>query len=81
MRRIPRLGAPYVDGRRVLSAPRANQKAMAVSLRCARPSDNSFYLLGGLSEEKVFTATEDDVSYRLPNRVAAKQFYKSVLCV
>lgn len=28
----------------------------------------------------VFTA-KDDVSYRLPKRVAAKQFYRSVLCV
>lgn len=27
-----------------------------------------------------FTA-EGDISYRLPNRVAAKQFYRSVLCV
>lgn len=84
--RAPCAGYPYwarhaPDVRRVRSAPYANQKVRAVSLHCAMPGDNSFYLLGGLSAEKVFTAAEDDVSYRLPNRVAAKQLYRSVCCV
>ena len=84
--RAPCAGYPYwarhaPDVRRVRSAPYANQKVRAVSLHCAMPGDNSFYLLGGLSAEKVFTAAEDDVSYRLPNRVVAKQLFRSVLCV
>ena len=42
---------------------------------------NAFYLRGYLSAVKMFSTVEGDVSYRLPNRVAAKQLYRSVCCV
>lgn len=45
MRRMPRLGAPYADVRRVPSAPCANQKARAVYGRAGGPAD------GGVAAE------------------------------
>ena len=72
------------------SLSKSNRVAGRIPRAMPRPRDcvdgalsfgNAFYQIWHLSAEMFVFTAKDDVSYRLPKRVVAKQFYRSVLCV
>lgn len=76
-----RLFSPYFTATHDWCKQTCPQCTRVRSVPECRIVGNAFYQIWHLSAVMFYFTAEDDVSYRLPNRVAAKQLYRSVLCV